>query len=501
MRRLIAAAMLAVPAPAIACGGIFCSPAPQAPGPPVVQAAERIVFAVDGAEIEAHVQIFYEGDPIDFAWVVPVPSEPELLLGSDALFDVLAAQTRPEFIVTFEETGDCVGSSGCNGGVGGRRTSFAPNDMAFDSDFADTGYWNEDVDDGVDIIQQSQVGPFETVTLKADTAEDLLTWLQDNDYQLPDDLDPVLAPYVAGNSYFVALRLQNDAGTGAIEPLVMRYQGEKGMIPITLTSIAAAEDMALEVYIFGDHRAVPENYLHVEVNPAAIDWLSAGANYFDVVTRAVDAAGGKAWVTDFAGSPAYLEGQVRLAAGSINAMSDEENDAVLRAEDLLEMPMLTRMSTSMSPIDMDMDPLFVLNSDMPNVSRTQLATVTWDCRGPRTYSDAYREIALPDGSVQLMPSTSDASDSAGYLAAYDVPALRIERTGRTGEPELQADNAAAAQTELKRHNSDVRAIVRTRPGPGVGCSISSTPARFAAAWLVLALAFMRRRHLATGDAS
>jgi hypothetical protein len=47
-------------------------------------------------------------------------------------------------------------------------------------------------------------------------------------------------------------------------------------IPIVPTSVAASPDMGLAVHVLGQSRAVPLNYLHVQVNEAAIDWLLYG---------------------------------------------------------------------------------------------------------------------------------------------------------------------------------------------------------------------------------
>ena len=63
-------------APASACVGFACdNPA----APPVLQAAERIVFGIDpdSGEVEMHVQVSYTGQH-EFAWIVPVPEPPEL---------------------------------------------------------------------------------------------------------------------------------------------------------------------------------------------------------------------------------------------------------------------------------------------------------------------------------------------------------------------------------------------------------------------------------------
>ena len=68
------------------------------------------------------------------------------------------------------------------------------------------------------MVAEENVGPYDTVTLQADSAELLLTWLQDNGYQLPDTLMPVLEPYVMASTYFVALRLSQNEGVGDLAP-------------------------------------------------------------------------------------------------------------------------------------------------------------------------------------------------------------------------------------------------------------------------------------------
>ncbi|MEO0605176.1 MAG: MYXO-CTERM sorting domain-containing protein, partial [Myxococcota bacterium] len=91
-------------------------------------------------------------------------------------------------------------------------------------------------------------------------------------------------------------------------------------IPIQLTSIAAADDLRLEVYVFSDVRAVPASYLHVQINEAAVDWWTFGQNYPDVITQAADEAGGQAFATDYFGRPTpgytidrQLEARLRAA--------------------------------------------------------------------------------------------------------------------------------------------------------------------------------------------
>ena len=83
----------AVPREAQACGGTFCDVGSSAM--PVDQRGENILFVIERGMVEAHVQIQYEGDPEQFALVVPVMARPEIEAGSDALFQNLLVATVP----------------------------------------------------------------------------------------------------------------------------------------------------------------------------------------------------------------------------------------------------------------------------------------------------------------------------------------------------------------------------------------------------------------------
>ncbi len=64
-----------LPNAAEACGCF----APPSPAEPVVQAGERIVFSHKDGKVTAHIQIQYQGDADEFAWLVPMPKQVTLL--------------------------------------------------------------------------------------------------------------------------------------------------------------------------------------------------------------------------------------------------------------------------------------------------------------------------------------------------------------------------------------------------------------------------------------
>ena len=87
--------------------------------------------------------------------------------------------------------------------------------------------------------------------------------------------------------------------------------------------------MGVLVHLLYDKRSVPLNYLHVQINEAALDLSNGGQNYPDVVSQAMDEAGGKAFTTDFAGE---LDGQLEARIAPIEQSDIERFEQV---EDLL----------------------------------------------------------------------------------------------------------------------------------------------------------------------
>ena len=80
-----------------ACGGFFCATVPMD------QAGERILFAARDGMVTTHVQIQYSGEAPDFAWILPVPSLPEIQISHNEVFRQLSSATRPAFFLEFED--------------------------------------------------------------------------------------------------------------------------------------------------------------------------------------------------------------------------------------------------------------------------------------------------------------------------------------------------------------------------------------------------------------
>jgi len=167
------------------------------------------------------------------------------------------------------------------------------------------------------ILDKQVVGPFIAVTLDATEAgaELLLQWLDDNDFDQPESSLPIIDHYLQQGFNFIAVKLKESATVGDLQPLMLTMpEAEEPCIPLVLTRIAAAPDMPVTAWVFGEHRIVPLNWFGVDINYKKIDWLSNGGNYLEVATEAVNDAAGHAFITEYAQSTStqnmlFSEGQ------------------------------------------------------------------------------------------------------------------------------------------------------------------------------------------------
>ena len=493
-------AALAAPRVAEACGGFFCSQQP------IDQSGERIVFFVSEDRVQAHVQIQYQGEAEQFAWVVPVHGLPEVSIGSERLFSYLEWPTRPRVELEWEET--------CGGWLFGAEATAdgqAPPGRAGG-------------DDGVTLVSRANVGPYDIATLTATDSDALTTWLRTNGYDIPDPAAEALAPYVGAEAgyHFVALRLQQDRGTGDLKPLVLDIPTNMPCIPLRLTAIAARPDMPITAFVFSEHRAVPLNYRHVLLNPVRLDWLGGGSNYTSVASAAVDEAGGQAFLTEFAGphAPVYepfgdllpstidlgvlrtkthpvdfvvelmrqqfpRDGLLELLTRHIpppdgveardffnrietfrtqidqdpqrppfdvQAIVAELDETVVtpltRADgQLATFPYLTRLFTTMSADEMTVDPEFAFNDSLGDVSNVFRAKAR--CEG--TFEET---VTVDLGAGRIFVAEWGQPITAGPAA------LRVEQLAAMGQPSVVRDNTEAIDRML---------------GVGCGCSAGEAP--------------------------
>ncbi len=319
----MAVGVATTPGEARACGGFFCNA--QNPTP-VIQAGERVLFAAHDGLVTMHIEITYDGDPTSFGWILPLAQKPmdgqgRLLpldqvvqVSSQRLFPMLQTATDPSFRFVRDPNDNTLCSM-----------PTSPDSDSFAQDSASSGDTSPNVvPPPVTVLAEANVGPYQAQLIEATRSDALYTWLGENGYIQDPKAQPILDGYVQKGFVFVGIRLQNGKSVGDLRPLSITLGENAPCVPLVLTSIAARDDMPILVWVLGEARAVPKNFLHAVVNDQAFAWPGA-ANYQAVLSNALDALGGRAWVTEFAGSSEILRGRLlRQGAawgGIVNAQS------------------------------------------------------------------------------------------------------------------------------------------------------------------------------------
>ena len=276
---LLAAGLgLLSPRLADACGGTFCDASTLTPMP-VDQVGEDILFVRDGDEFEVHVRIAYTGEAESFAWLVPLPQLPEVSIGSERLFERLSERLVPLWSSTI--TGGGNGGGGCPPG-GCFDASGGPPPMG--------------------VVFDEIVGSYEVVILDVATVAEVFAFFDQNAYAYDQAAAPLLQTYLDEGSLITAVKLTAEASVNEIHPLVFRFVSDEPCVPIRLTAVAALSNMGVRAYFLGEHRWAPTNYQHVVLNPLPYDWSSPTTpDYRELLSLAVDEAGGHAFVTEYAG--------------------------------------------------------------------------------------------------------------------------------------------------------------------------------------------------------
>lgn len=281
-----------------ACGGLFCDSTQ-----PVNQAAERIIFSSeDDGSTTAVIQIFYEGPSEEFAWMLPVQGTPEVGVSSNFVFQALQNATNPTYRLNTTVEGQC----DSNDFLAGSPENDGVRDAGANGDSGSQP--------PVQVLEQGSVGPYDYAIISVNGGEEpgqaAREWLSNNGYDVNDFGIDRITPYLEAGMNLIAFRLSKDSESGDVRPIRLSFGPGLPSIPLRPTAVAAVEDMGIMVWVLGESRAVPTNYLSLELNEARINWFAPNSNYNDVVTLAANEAGGQGFVTEFAGDAPPLAEQI-----------------------------------------------------------------------------------------------------------------------------------------------------------------------------------------------
>lgn len=216
----------------------------------------------------------------DLAWIIPVPSVPEVQVAGQDLFAALDRISAPEVVYRSE---DRPGIALPFFGVGAEAPMAPP----------------------VEVIERRQVDVYDVAVLAAGDAQGLLAWLDTEGFVVPDELAPALDAYVMDGWGFVALRLAPGTEAEALmeaRPVWLSFAANGPVYPMRLTA-AVGRPLAVRLYVLTDHRHELEGF-EVEyagwVEPGADEALAALVDRPIFFTKLFDAAvGPEEMGTDF----------------------------------------------------------------------------------------------------------------------------------------------------------------------------------------------------------
>jgi MYXO-CTERM domain-containing protein len=259
--------------PAHACGGCF------APKQTVtVVNAHRMVLSVSQAQTVLWDQFNYSGNPSDFAWVLPVhAASTQVELAHDEFISALDAWTAPVISGPVQS-----GGGGCGS-----------NSAAFNAGGAN----------GVQVINQQVVGPYDVATLQSTDPNALMSWLSQSGYDVQPSLQPVIAAYVADSFDFIALRLQPGQGIAAMQPVRVVSAGADPTLPLRMVAAGVGTDVSILLYVISEGRYEAANFNNTEVDFSQLSWNKSTntSNYATLVQNAMTSGDGRNFTVEFAG--------------------------------------------------------------------------------------------------------------------------------------------------------------------------------------------------------
>lgn len=266
--------------------------------------ASKVVYMRDKDRSVITMVSDYEGEPAEFAMVVPTPyvlSESQIHVTTNALVDHLDAYTAPRLVEYYD--GDP-----CNQIMYAVRANLAED--------AGGPPASGDKSLGVTIEAQYTVGEYDILMLSAEQSDGLAKWLKQNGYNTPDSAERALGQYIrAGMKFFVAkvnLTEHDKIGGGFLRPLQIAFESPHFMLPIRLGMVNAKGPQDLLLYtLTRQGRVETANYRTVKM-PTDFEVPLFAAKEFDDIYRAgfdavIEREGGAGVVMEYAWDMAWCD--------------------------------------------------------------------------------------------------------------------------------------------------------------------------------------------------
>jgi hypothetical protein len=278
MQRILLTVLLGLLPLTAAADGRFYPPT-AFPAQVTIPDQRALIHFTNGME-RLVIETRFTGAGTNFAWVVPLPSQPVVEAASAGLFPTLNYYFQPE--ITHHVPRYYLGILGaiglllllrflvchCSSPISGVMIFLllllgaALLLPALGTARSRSAGMADSSVPSVSILDRQLVGVFETTTIAARDPQALQTWLRENGFTVTTNSEPVIADYVKDGWVFVAAKVRRDqAGnqTSTPHPLSFTFKTERPVYPMRLTGVDNGP-LLVELYVFADQRAHAQHF-------------------------------------------------------------------------------------------------------------------------------------------------------------------------------------------------------------------------------------------------
>jgi hypothetical protein len=223
--------------------------------------SSKVILARNGQETAITMASDYEGKPKEFAVVVPVPTfvrKDQISVVDTKTIDHLDAYTAPRLVKYYDR-------DPCEPEIDYKLAAAPmPTTARSDRGLEAAAYA------GVKVEAQYNVAEYDVSILSAEQSDGLIRWLIDNGYKIPAGAEPVIGSYIKQKMHFfvakVNVKRMQELGRTYLQPLQVRYETAKFMLPLRLGTVNANGPQDLIVYaLTKGGRVETTNYRTVKV--------------------------------------------------------------------------------------------------------------------------------------------------------------------------------------------------------------------------------------------
>ncbi|MFU8828343.1 MAG: DUF2330 domain-containing protein [Phycisphaerales bacterium] len=228
---------------------------------------QRAIIAFKDGVQHLAIDTAFTGAGEEFAWLVPLPSEPEIQPATKGMFDTAAMITAPR--VTGRGASLPTTAPGVLVAVivliaiwfRGRNLALVLLVLLILAILSvllpALGTSSRSLKGSVEVRQQQVVGLYDTAVLSGTRSYDVVNWLDENGFAVPESAESVMQDYLDRGWVFAAAKLRGEAKQGEerrAHPLQFRFAVEQPIYPMALTAVGN-DSIALELFVFADGTA------------------------------------------------------------------------------------------------------------------------------------------------------------------------------------------------------------------------------------------------------